>query len=74
MGKSWSDETVAVGHKLKQLIRSCGHTLSEDALNLLFSSLGGTGSSVDFSTFMSVMVCFLSHPPHTHDLASPWAS
>ena len=62
VGTSWTDEAVPVGHKLKQLCRACGATLSDEAFSLIFSSLGGVGSTVNFHTFLGLMI---EHSPNT---------
>lgn len=56
VSNSWSSDTVPVGHKLRQLCRSCGMELSEEAFSAVFASLGGVGTEVKLDTFLSVMV------------------
>ncbi len=56
VGRSWADETLPVGHKLKQLCRECGAAMGEDGFATLFSRLGGVGSTVRFEKFLAVMV------------------
>lgn len=51
VGKSWSDETLPVGHKLKQLCKACGVSIPEDSFGPLFAKLGGVGSTVSWRLF-----------------------
>jgi hypothetical protein len=54
-GKRSVVDTLPVGHKLKQLCRSCGANLSDEVFGLLFNQLGGVGAMVDFETFMHLL-------------------
>ena len=56
VGKSWGDETLPVGHKLKQLCKDCGATIAEESFAVLVAKLGGLGSTVKFVKFLTVMV------------------
>ena len=56
VGKSWGDETLPVGHKLKQLCKDCGATIAEESFAVLVAKLGGMGSTVKFVKFLTVMV------------------
>ena len=51
-GERQVGERVLVGHKLKQLVRSCGVALSEEAYASSFAEMGGVGSTCDYETFM----------------------
>ena len=55
-GKRIVGDTLPVGHKLKQLLLTCGAQISEESCGLIFSQLGGTGSACDFESFMR-LVC-----------------
>ena len=56
VGKSWGDETLPVGHKLKQLCKDCGATIADESFAVLVAKLGGLGSTVKFDRFLTVMV------------------
>ena len=56
LGKSWGDETLPVGHKLKQLCKDCGAAIAEESFTVLVAKLGGLGSTVKFDKFLTVMV------------------
>ena len=56
LGKSWGDETLPVGHKLKQLCKDCGAAIAEEGFAVLVAKLGGLGSTVKFDKFLTVMV------------------
>jgi hypothetical protein len=56
LGKSWGDETLPVGHKLKQLCKDCGAAIAEESFAVLVAKLGGLGSTVKFDKFLTVMV------------------
>ena len=56
VGKSWGDETLPVGHKLKQLCKDCGATIADESFAVLVAKLGGLGSTVKFVKFLTVMV------------------
>ena len=56
LGKSWGDETLPVGHKLKQLCKDCGAAIAEESFAVIVAKLGGLGSTVKFDKFLTVMV------------------
>jgi hypothetical protein len=56
LGKSWGDETLPVGHKLKQLCKDCGAAIADESFAVLVAKLGGLGSTVKFDKFLTVMV------------------
>ena len=54
-GKRQVGDTLPVGNKLKQLCRTCGASVSDEALELIFAQLGGVGATCNFETFMRLM-------------------
>ena len=63
-GKREVGDVLPVGHKLRQLLMTCGADLTEESCTLIFSQLGGAGSSCDYESFMRV-VC--EHSPGVAD-------
>jgi hypothetical protein len=61
MSNAWTEETLQVGHKLKQLCRACGLQLTEESFSQLFAELGGVGANLDFDAFMRTM-CIWGRP------------
>ena len=70
-GKREIGDTLPVGHKLKQLLLTCGAQLSEEACGLIFAQLGGTGSSCDFDSFMRVVCEHGAGLPGGNPLSAP---
>ena len=70
-GKREVGDTLPVGHKLKQLLLTCGAQLSEEACGLIFAQLGGTGSSCDFDSFMRVVCEHGAGLPGGNPLSAP---